>query len=162
MFDLEDKLGRGLAKLQAGQEAAKKKLELIKELSRLRKEMKEAEDAKGRLYFNMGLRVYYLLRQGAVQDEVLFPLSEEMVVLDKKMWQLSEQIARLSVRAEEAKICSNCSQPIKSEDKFCGHCGQQVSKTITEEEKPKICPTCTYNIPVQAQFCPCCGHGEGS
>jgi hypothetical protein len=159
MADLKDAIGNSLTKIQSGIEGGKKMREISKEIYRLRKDMGEACEAKGKLYCQMGMQAYYLFRQGSIGDDLLKNLGGEIMELDIKLWQLDEEIASVA-KTEHGSFCTNCGQPIGDKDKFCNSCGNAL------EDQPEAkaacpCPMCSISVPSQTCYCPCCGHKIG-
>ncbi|MCL6573712.1 MAG: zinc ribbon domain-containing protein [Bacillus sp. (in: Bacteria)] len=160
MPELQDKIGSGLIKIQDGIETGKKKLESSRKVYSLNKELGEAGEAKGKLYFKMGQQAYNLLRTGNIQDDLLKNLGNEMMELDKKIWQLTEELSQFSMKTVE-KSCPKCGQKITGDGKFCSFCGNMMEDQLQKEEVGQPCVQCNTAVPVQAQFCPCCGRAIG-
>jgi len=159
MAELQDKIGSGLAKIQGGLDAGKKKLESSKEVFRLKKEVGEAGQAKGMLYLKMGQQAYFLLRQGKIGDELLKNLGREIMVLDTKTWKLNEELSQYAP-AEEI-FCPKCGQKVDEGGSFCSSCGNPVELQSQESEAGQPCLNCHVAIPSEARFCPCCGVAVG-
>lgn len=51
--------------------------------------------------------------------------------------------------------CSNCSQPLPEDVRFCIHCGQPV---VVAPPLVQACPHCQAQLPGGLRFCVACGH----
>jgi len=51
--------------------------------------------------------------------------------------------------------CSQCSQPLAEDSRFCIHCGQPV---VVSPPVLTTCPQCQAHLPEGSRFCVACGH----
>ena len=154
MSNVEDKIGRGISKVQDTFNKGKDKVESIKEISRLNKIIEDANDKKTEVLLSIGIDTYSKVRAGLINDVDLLKKCEGIVGFDYIIYNNKKKIEEYET-LNEGFVCS-CGHHLTPEDKFCGGCGQKV-EMIIEEPNLKFCKNCDANISAIAKFCPCCG-----
>ncbi|MEH7386558.1 zinc ribbon domain-containing protein [Bacillus sp. JJ1521] len=160
MSNLQSKLGEGLSKFQDGIEQGKQKLQVVQEISRLKKEINEASTKKSMVLLEVGQATYQKIRNGEITDPELVELTVKLVGFDHHIYQANKKVAELNSRSADSNsiICSICQTPNSVDAKFCGGCGAKVevaTKVVLSGEE--TCVICEEAMPVDANFCPCCG-----
>ncbi|WP_100401601.1 zinc ribbon domain-containing protein [Bacillus sp. FJAT-42315] len=158
MSDLQTKLGGGLNKIQDGLQFGKQKIQIVQEVSQLKKLIQESNLERNELLIQLGEEVYKKIRMKELSNENWSTKVAALSIVDLKIYQAQQAITEINKASVQQNACPNCQNPITSEDKFCGSCGTKV-----EQEKPVDnietvdCTICEEQIPISSKFCPCCG-----
>ncbi|MDW7652116.1 MAG: zinc ribbon domain-containing protein [Bacillota bacterium] len=155
MVDMQSVVGSGLNKVQEGLQTGKKKIDVVRELSQLKKEVKQLQVEKALQLTKVGEQAYHLCCRQELSDSVIQEIADKLFVLDRKIWQTQKQIAEVE-RENNAVACSNCGEKVGAEDKFCGGCGTQVNRQVQETAGVE-CGRCSVLIEENCKFCPACG-----
>lgn len=155
---LPSKLGEGLSKIQGGFEQGKQKLQVVQELTKLKRSVNELSLEKSKVLLSLGQLTYHKLRSGDLVDKDLHELSTSIIGLDRESYQLSAKIAELSTSNPDQLICNHCGTANGLNDKFCGGCGNKVElKMEIDLSIASDCISCGQLVPDEANYCPCCG-----
>jgi len=162
MADFIDKITESIDK---GIRAVSSKGKELYETTKLRGQIKDAEEAIQNRFKGLGKKVYEMLTKGPVIEEELKADHEEITSLYKKIIELEENIKQVELEALQTRqgadvlICPRCNAQNKSGDRFCSDCGSPLPPEI--ETEGKNCPTCGLSIKEGAKFCTRCGRKLG-
>lgn len=155
---LPSKLGEGLSKIQGGFEQGKQKLQVVQEVTKLKRSVNELSVEKSKVLISLGQLTYYKLRNGELVDKELQELSTSIMNLDRESYQISKKITELSTSNSDQLICNHCGTANGLNDKFCGGCGKKVElKMEIDISTASDCMACGQLVPDEANYCPCCG-----
>lgn len=155
---LPSKLGEGLSKIQGGFEQGKQKLQVVQEITKLKRSINELSVEKSKVLLRLGQLTYYKLRSGELADTELQELSSSIMALDRESYQISKKITELSNSNPDQLICNHCGTSNGLNDKFCGGCGKKIEiKMDIDQTTASDCMACGQLVPDEANYCPCCG-----
>lgn len=155
---LPSKLGEGLSKIQGGFEQGKQKLQVVQEVTKLKRSVNELSTDKSKILLRMGQLTHHKIRNKELSDSELQELSTSIIALDREIYQTSKKIAELSQTNPDQLICDHCGTANGLNDKFCGGCGRKVEIKIELDQSNAIdCMACGEKVPGEAKYCPCCG-----
>lgn len=129
----------------------KSSLENLKEKNKLNIEIEKAQNEKTKIFVNAGIELYEMVRNEQVMQEDLVNLFDNMVELDKTIYELNLKVEKIQ---SKNSIKCECGNILKDNSKFCSQCG----KKIEEEVEFEICEFCSSEIRENAKFCVCCGN----
>lgn len=158
--NLQSKLGEGLSRVQGGIEQGKLKLQVVQEISKLKKEINETSMKKSKILLELGQSTYKKIRNGEIVDSELSELTRGIVGLDHIVYQSSKKISELHQTNNDSDIltCSSCQTPNAVDAKFCGGCGAKMEKEPEADASSGIsCVNCDEVLSEAANFCHCCG-----
>lgn len=147
MEDIKSKFFKGASDV-------KEKFETSQELNELKREIRELEKKRTNYILELGEAAYSNFRKGG---DLELPFVGEIQLLDKKIFDLSQKLARTR-KLEEGILCE-CGNPLTSEDKFCKKCGKKVeSLGQIDPDSLLECRTCKALNEKTNNFCKSCGY----
>lgn len=155
MEKMQEKIEGEVSKIKDKIEKSKNKVDLVKEKNSINKIINENQELKSRLFLDMGILTYDKIRKNEIVDTDFDEISNEIVKIDKIIYENMKIIEALNKSMEES-ICE-CGKTISKGAKFCAECGKKVE--IELEEKEYItCEICNMNIDIDSIYCICCGN----
>lgn len=130
------------------------KSELVK-TKEINKSINEAEIKKAELLLEIGKLTYEKIRSGELTDLDISDLSDEILELDKLIYNKNTDIEYTAITKEKS-VCK-CGHIIDINDKFCAECGSKIE--IQEESTDYIvCNRCNCELEEDFNYCICCGN----
>lgn len=154
MSNVQNTIGMGLSKLQDGIDKSKSKVDLMKEVSKMNKNIEDISAKKADLLLEIGLMCYQKVREGTLEDYEIKEKCKSITGFDYLIYYNKMKIDEIS-NINKGFLCE-CGNSVSQEDKFCGSCGKKIEEKI-EECNYIVCNNCEMSIIENAKFCPCCG-----
>lgn len=120
----------------------------------VRQSLAGAKEERMALVCKVGEETHKQLLINKVNVGPLQALSAQILEKDKTIYQLANQLMKLTVSQVN---CPSCQQSIAPEVKFCGNCGT-LNPLFQDAAIIKTpCSICDELIEEQFSYCPCCG-----
>ncbi|WP_394863398.1 zinc ribbon domain-containing protein [Paraclostridium bifermentans] len=126
-------------------------LESIKEKNKLNKDIEKAKKEKTKIFVNAGMKLYEMVRKENIINEELINLFDNMVELDKIIYESNLKLEKIQFKNSTKCECGNI---LNDESKFCSQCGKKIKEEVAFE----TCEFCSSEISEDANFCACCGN----
>ncbi|RDY24579.1 zinc ribbon domain-containing protein [Romboutsia maritimum] len=130
----------------------KEKISIFKEELEIKKEIEQDNLEKTNILLELGILTYEKFRKQEVYDSSFDDMCQELLDLDKKIYENNLRIENL--RKSQIQIKCECNNELSVSDKFCPECGKKV---CLEEENMMICEFCESKIDNDSIYCICCG-----
>lgn len=144
------------SKIQKGIQEGKSKIQTSQEIMSLKDKVRENQEKRTSLILPLGELTYEKVRNNQLKDEIFNPIAEEILKLDKNIFNLLKTIEEKT--KEERYLTCECGNILSTEDKFCKNCGKKVESITSEDDGERIlCSRCGTEIPVTSKYCSCCG-----
>ncbi len=122
-----NKLGKKIE--DATQTAAKKSNELV-ETTKINVEIKSEEDKIGKLYLEIGKKVY---ENCSIDDEIFKGFKEICDQIENSKTKI-EKLKERALKMKNIKLCSNCNEELSKDNKYCDQCGMKQEVVEQKEE----------------------------
>ncbi len=154
MSNIQDKIGRGLFKIQESIDKGKSKVDVMKETALINKSIEELCEKKLYMLIKLGMTAHKKISEGSLCDEDMKATYKSIVGFDYMICENRKKIEEI-IKENQGFEC-DCGNILNENIKFCNKCGKKVEKK-KEDENHKNCINCDMNIPEESIFCPCCG-----
>ncbi|MBZ6006177.1 zinc ribbon domain-containing protein [Paraclostridium bifermentans] len=97
------------------------------------------------------MKLYEMVRKENIINEELINLFDNMVELDKIIYESNLKLEKIQFKNSTKCECGNI---LNDESKFCSQCGKKIKEEVAFE----TCEFCSSEISEDANFCACCGN----